>query len=60
MQSAIRLFALVVAITGLAFASFAPGRTQNHSRHVSIMAGSSVNLPGPLPCQDEVCFAPNL
>ena len=59
MQSVIRLFALVVAITGLAFASLAPVRTQNHSRHVSIMAGSSVNLPGPLPCQDEVCFTPN-
>ncbi len=59
MQSVIRLFALVVAITGLAFASLAPVRTQNHSRHVSIMAGSSANLPGPLPCQDEVCFTPN-
>ena len=59
MQSAIRLFALLVAVTGLTFASFAPACTQNHARYVSIMAGSSVNLPGPLPCQDEVCFTPN-
>jgi hypothetical protein len=59
MQSAIRLFALAVAITGLAFASFAPVHAQNHFGHVSIMAGSSVNLPGPIPCQDEVCFTPN-
>ncbi len=58
MQSVIRLFALAVAVTGLAFASFAPARTQNHSRPVSIMAGT-VNLPGPIPCKDEVCFMPN-
>ena len=59
MQSAIRLFALVVAITGLAFASFAPVHTQDHSGRVSILAGSTVGLPGPLPCKDEVCFTPN-
>ena len=59
MQSVIRLLALSVAVTGLAFASFAPVHVQNHSGHVSMMAGSSVNLPGPIPCQDEVCFTPN-
>lgn len=59
MQSAIRLFALVVAIAGLASASLSPAPTHFRSEHVSIMAGSPVNLPGPLPCKDEVCFAPN-
>jgi len=61
MKAAIRLFALFIAIAGLASASLAPANTQARISHTSVAAadpGPLVNLPGPLPCQSvSECFA---
>ena len=62
MKSVIRMFALLVAIAGLAAASFAPATTQNLSKHASMTASGPgpLDLPGPLPCQsDGTCFVQN-
>ena len=63
MKTAIRFFALFVAIAGLASASLAPANTQARVSHNSVAAtdpGPLVNLPGPLPCQSVgACFATN-
>jgi hypothetical protein len=57
MNSAIRMFALLVAIAGLAAASFAPANTQPLPKH-PITSGGPLDLPGPLPCQsDGSCLA---
>jgi hypothetical protein len=62
MRTAIRLFALFVAIAGLAAASLAPAKTQIHAAHKSVIAGdpgSMFSLPLPLPCQSVgACYAP--
>ena len=51
MTTAIRVFALLVAVAGLASASFSPATTQNQQRHVSITAASRDSIPAPLPCE---------
>ena len=59
MNSAIRMFALLVAIAGLAAASFAPAATQPLSRHASMSESGPgpLDLPGPPPCSsDGTCF----
>lgn len=58
MNSAIRVFALLVAIAGLAAASFAPAATQTLSRHASMsQSGPGPDLPGPPPCSEtDTCF----
>jgi hypothetical protein len=54
MTTAIRMFALLVAIAGLAAASFAPATMQTPSRHASMSAsGPGPDLPGPLPCESD-------
>jgi hypothetical protein len=55
MNSAIRMFALLVAIAGLAAASFAPANTQLLPKAVSMTASGPgpLDLPGPLPCQSD-------
>ncbi len=55
MKSAIRMFALLVAIAGLASASFAPATTQPMPRHASASASGPgpLDLPGPLPCESD-------
>jgi hypothetical protein len=62
MKTAIRLFALFVAFTGLAAAGLAPAKTQIHASHNSVTAkfpGPLVNIPAPLPCQSvNACVAP--
>ena len=60
MTTAIRMFALLVAIAGLAAASFTPANSQTAPRHVSISQSGpgTLDLPGPLPCQsDGTCLA---
>ena len=59
MTTAIRMFALLVAIAGLAAASFAPATTTAHSLQVSETAsGPGPDLPAPLPCSsDGTCVA---
>ncbi len=63
MKTAIRFFALLVAIAGLASASLAPATTQARVSHNSMAAtdpGPLINLPVPLPCQSVgECFATN-
>lgn len=62
MKTAIRLFALFVAIAGLAAASLAPANTQIHSAHKSVITGDPgplISLPSPMPCQSVgACYAP--
>ena len=56
MKSAIRMFALLVAIAGLAAASLAPATTQTLSRPVSISQsgpGPGPDTPAPLPCSSD-------
>ena len=55
MNSAIRMFALLVAIAGLAAASFAPANTQPFPKPASMTASGPgpLDLPGPLPCQSD-------
>jgi hypothetical protein len=61
MKAAIRIFALFVAIAGLASASFAPATTKALTTHAALSAtgaGPTINLPAPLPCQlNNTCFA---
>lgn len=61
MKTAVRFFALFVAVVGLASASFAPANNQARVLHNSVAAtdpGPLVNLPGPLPCWSvNACFA---
>ncbi len=54
MKSAIRVFALLVAIAGLASASFAPATTQPIPHHASASASGPgpLDLPGPVPCDE--------
>jgi hypothetical protein len=62
MKAAIRTFALLVAVAGLASVSFAPATTKALSTHGAVSAsgpGPTVGLPLPVPCQlDNTCFAP--
>ncbi|MGD0480336.1 MAG: hypothetical protein ABSA42_09210 [Terracidiphilus sp.] len=55
MTTAIRMFALLVAIAGLAAASFAPAATQTPSGNASMSESGPgpLDLPGPLPCQSD-------
>jgi len=60
MTSVIRLFALLVALTGLASAAFAPAATHAQPRHASILVSgpTTADLPMPDPCQlGGACFA---
>jgi hypothetical protein len=61
MKAAIRLFALFVAVAGLASASLAPANTQIRSTHNSVTANDPaplILLPAPLPCSSvNACFA---
>ena len=52
MKSAIRLFALIVALAGLASAAFSPAATHAQPRHISILAGGPItaDMPAPPPC----------
>lgn len=60
MTTAIRMFALLVAIAGLAAASFTPATSQTPSGHHPIVTANgpgALELPGPLPCEaDGTCF----
>lgn len=62
MKTAIRLFALFVALAGLASASLAPANTQIGATHESVVPGEPgplISLPSPLPCQSvDTCYAP--
>jgi hypothetical protein len=55
MNSAIRMFALLVAIAGLAAASFAPANTPPLPKHapITVSGPGPLDLPGPLPCQSD-------
>jgi len=60
MKTVIRMFALFVAIAGLASASFVPANSQPSSTHLSVAASGPLpqgTLPGPVPCQlQNTCF----
>jgi len=59
MKSAIRFFALFVAIAGLASASFAPANTKAASAPVTVSASGPgpIMLPAPPPCTiDGTCL----
>ena len=62
MKAAIRMFALFVAVAGLASASLSPANTQIRATRNSVTAsdpGPLILLPAPLPCQSVgECFAP--
>ena len=62
MKAAIRIFALFVAVAGLASASLAPANTQIRATHNSVVGGDPgplILLPLPLPCQSvNACYAP--
>lgn len=55
MKTAIRMFALLVAIAGLAAASFAPATSQTLSRPASISQNGPgpLSLPAPPPCSSD-------
>ena len=58
MKSAVRIFALLVAVAGLASASFAPANTPTAPKYSPALVGGPgpLSLPGPLPCQfDGTC-----
>lgn len=58
MKSVIRIFALLVAVAGLASASFAPANTQTMIKPASLSASGPgpLDLPGPPPCtMDGTC-----
>jgi len=61
MKAAIRMFALFVAVAGLASASLAPANTQIRATHNSVVGGGPsplILVPAPLPCQaDNTCYA---
>jgi len=60
MNSVIRMFALLVAIAGLASASFVPATTQPLTKHASLAANGPgpLDIPGPPPCTaDGTCVA---
>jgi hypothetical protein len=63
MKAVIRMFALFVAVAGLASASLAPANSQIRDPHNSVTAGNPgplVILPGPLPCSSvNLCYAPS-
>ncbi len=59
MKSAIRLFALIVALAGLASAAFSPAATHAQPRHISILANGPItaDMPAPPPCMPGgTCF----
>jgi hypothetical protein len=62
MKAAIRMFALFVAVAGLASASLAPANTQIRATRNSVADGDPVPvplLPAPLPCQSiNACYSP--
>jgi hypothetical protein len=55
MNSAIRMFALLVAIAGLAAASLAPSTSQPIPKHtpITVSGPRPLDLPGPLPCESD-------
>lgn len=62
MSFTVRMFALFIAIAGLASASFAPTPIQSMVRQRSMVTNDpgTLKLPGPLPCQaDGSCVAPS-
>jgi hypothetical protein len=51
MKTVIRMFALFVAVAGLAFAAFAPAATQAQPRHIPIIASGPTVAAYPIdPC----------
>jgi len=62
MKAAIRLFALFVAVAGLASASLAPTNSQIRATHNSVTSNDPsplILLPLPIPCQSVgTCYAP--
>ena len=64
MKTAIRMFALLVAITGLVSTSIAPAANRTLAMHRSMLVGGPVpepQLPLPLPCSlNGTCFAPSV
>ncbi len=63
MKAAIRTFALLVAVAGLAAASFAPATTKALSTRGAVSAsdpGPTIGLPLPVPCQlENTCLVPS-
>ena len=57
MKSAIRLFALLIALPGLASAAFAPAATHAQPRHASIPASGPITAGYPQPCSPYECVA---
>jgi hypothetical protein len=59
MQTAIRMFALFVAIAGLGFAAFAPAATHAQPRHPSIIVSGPItaDYPAPPTCGFDGCVA---
>jgi len=55
MQTTIRMFALFVALAGLAAAALVPAVTHAQPKHASILTGPSAAVPAPLPCQATSC-----
>jgi hypothetical protein len=55
MKSAIRMFALIVAIAGLAAASYTPATSSTNSRRPIVTANGPgpLDLPAPLPCSSD-------
>lgn len=57
MKTVIRMFALFVAIAGLASAAFAPAATHAQPKHVSIIASSPVTADYPIDPCGGVCVS---
>jgi hypothetical protein len=55
MQTAVRMFALLVAVAGLAAASYTPGNPSAPSLHpiVTVNGPGPLDLPAPLPCESD-------
>jgi hypothetical protein len=55
MQTAVRMFALLIAVAGLAAASFTPGNSSAPSQHpiVTVNGPGPLDLPAPLPCESD-------
>lgn len=61
MKTMIRMFALLVAVSGLASAIYAPANTPASPKHAPVTISNSgpLDIPAPLPCQsDGTCVAP--
>jgi hypothetical protein len=56
MKSALRVFALLVAVSGLGAAALVPSTTHAQPKHASILATSPAAYPGPPTCGIDGCI----